>query len=564
MKKLISILLIATTIGNLFGQTTPKVSHDFSIETSKRYSAISWFSGGFKCVIGDKMFGLELVKNEIVLRRYSVEGILEQEETVYLKWDKDVELESVLEFEGRYYLFYSQFNKSLKLEQLFFKEIDFKVLSIEQNGHLIASVAGSIVKIAENSYNDYKSILTKGSLSKFQFSKSLDNSKLLVVYRKTSKVKKDSKSKDVFGVLVLDEKIKQIWKHESEMPYTEKMMDNITHKVDDNGNVFMVIRVYNENASKKDIEKKRNHKMRVLKIESKTSKVKVSEINLEGKLINTISLVQDKGGNMNCVGFYSNTGSELSSEGLFIFKLKDGSYTVNEIPLSVANSYVKEEEVIKNAEGRDVGIKNLRIRGLYYQKDGNLIITAEQYLKEVKKGGTVISGSGSGSGGLGSNTGYSGDVSVLYYYNDIVISKINPSGELEWMQKLGKRQKGNMILKSLSFNYLFMQNMHYLIFIDHENNLELASNEEPKGILSPHKGLLSAYKIDDETGEVFKVPLFKSNAFLLNEIEVSLNRVFPSSLMRINEKEIIIEAFIIKAFRRLKYSKNVLIKMKLD
>jgi len=124
MKKIVAALLITLSVGNLFGQKVPKVSHDFSIETSKPYPVVDGSKYYFTSKNGEEMYAFKIRKKEIFLQRFSVGNELKQEKATVIDMKEPFSLEAVEEFQGHYYMFYSVYDKPRKTEQLFVKEID--------------------------------------------------------------------------------------------------------------------------------------------------------------------------------------------------------------------------------------------------------------------------------------------------------------------------------------------------------------------------------------------------------------------------------------------------------
>src|SRR5690606_27668684 len=128
-------------------------------------------------------------------------------------------------------------------------------------------------------------------------------------------------------------------------------------------------------------------------------------------------------------------------EGLFVFKLsKDGKIideVTHPIPLSVTNTYVSKKQANRNTrrgekDESNINLENLKMRDLFFLSDGSVVITAEQYF---------------------SRTTYSskGRSSTRYYYNNMLISKIGATGNLDWIHSLGKRQVGSRGRGAMSF-----------------------------------------------------------------------------------------------------------------
>ena len=56
----------------------------------------------------------------------------------------------------------------------------------------------------------------------------------------------------------------------------------------------------------------------------------------------------------------------------------------------------------------------------------------------------------------------------------------------------------------LSYKYIYGENAHYYLFLDNVDNIDLEINKFPKAHRAGAGGFLTAFKIDDNTGEVTK------------------------------------------------------------
>ena len=95
----------------------------------------------------------------------------------------------------------------------------------------------------------------------------------------------------------------------------------------------------------------------------------------------------------------------------------------------------------------------------------------------------------------------------------MLISKIDNTGKLAWINKLPKRQEGTNSKGGLSFSYMNSGKDHYLVYLDNIKNKDLPINKQPEVIKDQQVGWLSAYKIDDATGEVRKYFMFDIDDF---------------------------------------------------
>ena len=117
--------------------------------------------------------------------------------------------------------------------------------------------------------------------------------------------------------------------------------------------------------------------------------------------------------------------------------------------------------------------------------DGSVILVGEKYY-------------------IKSYTDSKGRTRYTYHYEDILVTKLDADGDLVWMKKLPKRQKGSAGRGQMGYEYIHHNGNNYFFYVDNDKNLELGLDEVPKLHLDGLGGILTAYKINDETGEVSK------------------------------------------------------------
>ena len=132
-----------------------------------------------------------------------------------------------------------------------------------------------------------------------------------------------------------------------------------------------------------------------------------------------------------------------------------------------------------------------------------------------------------------------------YYYQEMFMCKISSSGEMLWMQKLPKNQYRKSTNSysannyDLSYKYMEKNGSHYLLYLDNVKNMHLGLNEYPARHMSGKGGYLTAYKIDDTSGDVSKLSLFDMKD--VNGIAVyqfSTDRIIKAS-----EEEVLLELY---------------------
>jgi hypothetical protein len=541
MKKALIFLVFALVSGRSISQDRPELTYDFKTEVSKPYPVVDGQKYYF--AVGEKMVSLKRHGKSIILQKFNTSG--ELKETDRLTHDDmpdNYSIEGVKKVGEKYFLFYSIWDKSNSVEQLFKREFDVVKLAFNGDGERIIAVEGKVTGSPFASIsNGYGFGFSFGVVDKFDVIQSFDKSKTIMVYRKKPETRNDSKSFDKIGMVVYDQEMKELWSKEVEMPYTEKKMNNLDFALDSDGNGYVLALVYNDETTKRFIKGELNYHIELIRIDGITGKTTTTPVDLDGKVINSIALYENGQDYMTCAGFYAKTKRAENADGIFMFKLnKEGKLidqVSHEIPVSVLNQYVSDKKAAKNVkkdqkdDGGNVNFKNLVMRDLVFMPDGSVIIAAEQYYvvehRDSKTGRTYYT----------------------YFYNDMLLSKIGPNGDLVWMQKLGKRQKGSAGRGGMSFEHIYANNSHYLYFFDNVNNLELATNEVPKFHKDGAGGFLTAYRVNDETGKVAKVSILDSRAVKLTPKDpkgIPIFQVYPSKVLKMSDKVFILEAYIKK------------------
>jgi hypothetical protein len=181
-----------------------------------------------------------------------------------------------------------------------------------------------------------------------------------------------------------------------------------------------------------------------------------------------------------------------------MFKL-DGNGKVSglntyEIPVEVLNQYASGKSKRKNERKEDndkAEATNMQLRTIYIHNDGSIVLIGEQYYMET-------------------HTTYSNGRSSTYYsyhYDDILVTKIDASGKLAWMEKLPKRQRGGAGSGGMSYAQLNEKDAHYFVFLDNEKNKDLPLTEVPALHVDNQGGFLTAYRVDVKSGDVKKLTL---------------------------------------------------------
>ena len=503
---------------------TSAVVAQTKVTVGKPYAVIDADSKYYFTANGE-ILTVKIQRKAVFLQKMNARDLSFIKIKMYDDFPKDFQIERIMEFKNHYYVFYSLWQDDL--EQLYCREIDFAAGSFKGAGKKVITVnekiTGTLVKTG---------MWRVATAEKFDFFSSYDSSSLVIQYRLKPEKRNDSKNYDVIGMHVFDKDLKEIWANKVQMPYTEKKMDNLNYSVDSKGNVYIVTRVFNDNTTdlKKRGEEDANYHLEILKAAAPSGNITSTKVDIADKFVQTVWLYESAQGPMICAGFY-NKGREINNvDGIILFKLgQDGKvFNTNayEIPVEVLNQYASGKEKRKNERKDDddrAEFENLILRHVVVNDDGSIILTSEQAYMRTHT--SYMNGR--------SNT------YVTYHYNDMLVAKIGATGKLVWMKKLPKRQEGGAGTGGMSYRYFISKDYHFFMFLDNEKNRELPLTEVPARHVDGAGGFLTAYQVNDKTGEVTKVSLLDTRD--VNGMEVF--QFAPYRMMATDVNTLVFEAY---------------------
>lgn len=181
----------------------------------------------------------------------------------------------------------------------------------------------------------------------------------------------------------------------------------------------------------------------------------IQEFNDNGRFPESLKPVLS-GGDLTIVGFYADR-KDNRYNGLVYFNL-------DAISLNIKNKKYNpfSDQFMMDKFGREVGaeLKNLIFKDIHITPDKDLLFSAEEYF--VTKG-EDISGGGT-------------QVTDRYHYNDIVVAKLNASGEMEWARNINKSEVTQGDASYASYTAYGDGNDMYF-FINSGENPQKLSNE---------------------------------------------------------------------------------------
>jgi len=520
MKNLLFILLFLSS--QLFSQTV-KTAKDFEVEIGKAYPVVDAKIKEY-FYYNDEILSIK-IGGEIIVQKFNAKS-LDQKSRKEVATKKSLprgyEHEEFVQVGDKVFEFYNVWDKPNETEQIFVQEISFGKMDLENNRR-ISKISGKV-----------QSSMGKDKIDIYD---SFDQSKFLMTYRRHPKVKSDKVNKDVIGITVFNGDLKVVWEKEITMPYTEAEMDNLGYTVDSKGNAYLLARVRTGEKSHLELLKYNN-----------SDKPEITEIKADGRHFpHGITLKEGKDGVIYCAGFY---GEGRSANGVYVSIINaSGKITkeqFHDIPLEIINQNISERKQEKNEKkedkGKEVGIYELGLDDIIVNEDGSFNILGEVFYIRTT---TTYSSKG------GSRTTYT------YNYLEMFMAKFTADGKISWMKKLPKSQRYTTTSSGggfgfsgfttsfkrngpdLSYKYMSTGKDHYLLYLDNVKNLNLPLNKYPATHASGQGGFLTAYKINDASGDVSKLSLFD-----LKDVKgIPVYQFTIGRIMQPNDKEIILELY---------------------
>ncbi len=396
---------------------TAKTSWGKEMRASKRST--------LKDVIGHDKTGVYAVRfiskglyglfSDLQLEHYDRDMNLTTSTEIAMKYEEGRrELEFIIHLNDQLYLFSSYKDQKQKKNMLFVQEVDKKTLKPEAVSQ----------KVAEVDYEGYR----KKNSGSFQYSISRDSSKFLVYYDMPYQKKESER----FGFHVLSGRLVSLWEKQITLPYQEELFDTERFKVDNQGNVHLLGQIYNEKRK----EKRRgevNYKYQILSYRDKGNSLTEYPVELDALYLKDMQIAVRDNQDITCAGFYSENAASSIKGSYFLTidgktkAVKQKNYKPFEADFITQNMKKGKAERTrkKMAKGKNIELYNYDLDNIVLRDDGGAVLTAEQYY--------VIVTTTRSSNGVTTTT-------YNYYYNDIIVVNINPKGNIDWAQKIPKRQ----------------------------------------------------------------------------------------------------------------------------
>jgi hypothetical protein len=330
---------------------------------------------------------------------------------------RDVLVEKILHLNGKLYLFSSLANSKTKKKILSVQEIDKQSLKPQEIKTKIAEIDFA----GEQRYNS----------GEFMIRVSRDSSKVLAVY----KLPFEKNEPEGFGFHVFTDSFKPLWSKDVKVPYENELFDIETVKVDNDGDVYLLGLIYKEKRKSKR-RGSPNYTYQVFAFLENGNVKKEYPLSLEDRFLTDMQIEILNNKNLVCAGFYSEKGT-YSIRGTYFLtvdaktkEIKTKSFKEFGIDFIIANMTEGEATRTKRKEekGGENELYEYDLDKLLVGKDGGAMLLGEQYFVKTVTQSRMVNGT------------WQYYSTNHYYYNDIIAVKINPAGQIEWAEKIAKRQ----------------------------------------------------------------------------------------------------------------------------
>jgi len=414
--------------------------------------------------------------------------------------------EGVRYFNDKLYIFKSFIDKKTKTVELYAQEISKSTMK----------ETGSLRMISDLTYQKNRD---KGFFS-IHTSKSESDPKLMIAIGTPVEDEENEK----FAVMMFDKDLKNIWKKSFEIPYQAELFTRSNFSCDDEGNAYVLGRLYNEKV--KAVKRgKQNYTYHLLAYTNSGENKVDYEIKLQDKFITDITYSIKDNGDIIAGGFYSKKGT-TSVDGAYYFlmdskskEMKVSSFKEFDIDFITQGMTERQEEKArkKDEKGKDLELYEYDLDDLIKRDDGGFVLIGEQYYVQVV-------------------THYNGKTSYTTYYynyNNIIVININNSGKIDWATQIPKRQ--------VSVNDNGFYSSYALAITD--DKLRFIYNDSKENLAPKKQGVIKNYTFRDKDGIVTLATIDKDGKLereaLISDAEIEVG-VRPKVCDQISNSEVLL------------------------
>ncbi len=397
-------------------------------------------------------------------------------------------------------LFINKRKKLFMLSSLKDKKLEINTVFVDSlDKNSLKSINGK-EKIAEISYieRDYHRSVPERIMNKKRvegncvFVRSEDSSKNALILLSILDFTKHDKEK--FSITVFDDDMKPLWYKSVALPYEDEFFEVSTVKISNEGDIYMIVKIYNEKSKKSD-KGKPNFKYQIMRYKKALDNPEVLDVETGDKFIKKMSGTFDSTGNLILNGYYSFKNEDYASGFLFM-NLDTKSFSIKMQNFTKFN-FIKKEQIAemkkpkkKVEEDKDPEYPSMILKEVIKRNDGNLLLVGESTTEAKFLDGR--------------------STRTYIYYEDIYLISINSKGEIIWSETISKHQittgGGDGFM---SFGLIVNDKIHF-IFNDDVDNAK-KNRFATKATFDPYTGERNSALVMvsfDDNGKHSEVTLF--------------------------------------------------------
>lgn len=366
--------------------------------------------------------------------------------------DSDIKFGNMLYAKGKF-LFCTQKRDSKD------KRVTCSITKMDMNGKLAKPVKAAIIQ--------YKDRDDEPNYIKWQISE--DTSKVLLA---TLADDNDDDLMAKTSVTVLDNDANKIWSRGITLPYSQEQLTLKSWTLANNGDVYLLAKVYDERRSKetkrKDGKKKPAYKLVIFRFDATNEKPKEYALALQDKFVTDVTFKITPQNDLVCAGFYSND-TKMVVQGLFFTRINGQNGTVE-----VASKKELSDKDLANLDTEkdrsgDRGLDSeFQFNNIILREDGGIVVVAEEaysYTTTYRSGNSWVT-------------------RTTYVNNEIFVSSVSPKGEIDWVRMIPKRQIFTDVRLFNGYAYMVSGSNMFFLYNDDEDNIGRPLTERARQISS--------------------------------------------------------------------------------
>ena len=331
----------------------------------------------------------------------------------------------------------------------------------------------------------------KSLRGQFEFCNTPDKEHVVIYYKRPYLVYADEN----FKVRKYNKEMDLVWEKNLVFPYKGKDFNLFNLKVMQDGNVYMLARIFSDSEAErqKNNNREATYFYRLLSFTDtdtiQETTFKQTDISISKKWITDVAytLVHDE---IVCSGFYADK-KDMSISGMFFLRMEKSTGKSRGLDTEEFSKNLLVEYIPEKPTPRGMGLRDFELHDLVVKNDGSVIFIAEQFYIE-----TVCYTDNKGAISCKDN----------FNYNDIFVVNVNSKGEIAWHARIPKKTKDANNGYYLSYALAVSENKLHFLYNDNPANIEIKDIRRLKP-MSPSSSVTVLAEINSK-GEVSREKIF--------------------------------------------------------